>query len=180
MDAQTRRTAQVAREIGHDCLAVRVRLLNRAVTRIYDTALRPHGLTIAQLNLLASIANRQPAPAGELARLLSMEISTLSRNARLLEADGLIQIERAEHGNGRILTLTDAGAKKLAKLRPAWHTAQGRAQALLGDDAAESIRQLVDGMFAEQLTSEQPEPSPQALASPATMRTPSVASAAHP
>jgi DNA-binding MarR family transcriptional regulator len=151
VDATTRRGALVAREIGNDCLAVRVRLLNRAITRVYDAALRAHGLTIAQLNLLASIANRQPAAAGALARLLSMEISTLSRNARLLEADGLIRVERAEHGNGRILTLTHAGAEKLAELRPAWRTAQHRAQQLLGDDAAESITRLVDRMFAEQL-----------------------------
>ena len=120
MDTAQRRGARVASEIGRDCLAVRVRLLNRAVTRIYDAALRAHGLTIAQLNLLTSIANRQPAPAGEVAQLLWIEISTLSRNAGLLKDEGLIKIERAKHGNGRMLTLTDAGAAKLAELRPAW------------------------------------------------------------
>jgi DNA-binding MarR family transcriptional regulator len=154
MDTVRRRGAQVASEIGRDCLAVRVRLLNRAITRIYDAALRPHGLTIAQLNLLISIANRQPAPAGEVARLLSMEISTLSRNARLLRDQGLIEIEHAEHGNGRMLTLTDEGAERLAELRPAWRSAQQHAQGLLGDDAARSIKQLVDQMFADQLTTE--------------------------
>jgi DNA-binding MarR family transcriptional regulator len=154
MDTAQRRGAHVANEIGRDCLAVRVRLLNRAVTRIYDAALRPHGLTIAQLNLLTSIANRQPAPAGEIAQLLSMEISTLSRNARLLQAEGLIENEHAERGNGRILTLTDAGAETLVELRPAWRTAQKQAQELLGDDAARSVKQLVHHMFAEQLTTE--------------------------
>jgi DNA-binding MarR family transcriptional regulator len=154
MNTAQRRGARVAREIGRDCLAVRVRLLNRAVTRIYDAALRAHGLTIAQLNLLTSIANRQPAPAGEVARLLSMEISTLSRNARLLENEGLVQIGPAEHGNGRMLSLTDTGVEKLADLRPAWRTAQQQARELLGDDAARSIKQLVDQMFAEQLTTE--------------------------
>jgi|HubBroStandDraft_6_1064221.scaffolds.fasta_scaffold112151_2 DNA-binding MarR family transcriptional regulator len=152
MDTARRRGARVANEIGRDCLAVRVRLLNRAITRIYDAALRPHGLTIAQLNLLISIANRQPAPAGEVARLLSMEISTLSRNARLLSTQGLIEIEHAEHGNGRILTLTDEGSEKLAELRPAWRAAQRDAQGLLGDDAARSIKRLVDQMFADELT----------------------------
>ncbi|HXW57951.1 MAG TPA: MarR family transcriptional regulator [Solirubrobacteraceae bacterium] len=150
METAQRRGARIASEIGRDCLAVRVRLLNRAVTRIYDAALRPHGLTIAQLNLLTSIANRQPAPAGEVALLLCMEISTLSRNARLLEDAGLIEVERAERGNGRVLSLTRAGADKLAELRPAWRVAQGQAQALLGDDAARSITQLADRMLAEQ------------------------------
>ena len=154
MDTAQRRAARVAGEIGRDCLAARVRLLNRAVTRIYDAALRPHGLTIAQLNLLTSIADRQPAPAGEVAQLLSMEISTLSRNARLLQGERLIQIEHAEHGNGRLLTLTDAGAEKLAELRPAWRAAQQQAQELLGDDAARSIKLLVDRMCAEQLATE--------------------------
>src|SRR6478752_4550427 len=130
MNTAQRRGARIASEIGRDCLAVRLRLLNRAVTRIYDDALRPHRLTIAQLNLLTSIANQQPAAAGDVAQLLSMEISTLSRNARLLRDEGLIQIEHAEHGNGRILSLTDAGAEKLAELRPAWRTAQQQAQEL--------------------------------------------------
>jgi DNA-binding MarR family transcriptional regulator len=139
---------RIAREIGRDCLAVRVRLLGRAVTRIYDAALRPHGLTIAQLNLLATIAIRQPVPAGGVAQLLSMEISTLSRNARLLEEDGLIHIEPAEHGNGRVLALTDAGSEKLAELRPAWLDAQRLAHELIGDELAASIKRSVDGMFA--------------------------------
>jgi DNA-binding MarR family transcriptional regulator len=143
------RGARVAHEIGRDCLAVRVRLLGRAVTRIYDTALRPHGLTVAQLNLLATIATRQPVAAGLVARLLSMEVSTLSRNAQLLQHDGLIQIERAGHGNGRVLTLTEAGGEKLAELRPAWRDAQKQAYDLIGGAVATSIARRVDEMFAE-------------------------------
>jgi DNA-binding MarR family transcriptional regulator len=108
-------------------------------------------LTIAQLNLLATIANRQPIRAGELARLLSMEISTLSRNARLLEAEGLVQIDRAGHGNGRILGLTDAGAERLVELCPAWRAAQNQSRHLLGDDASDSIKHLVNDMFADQV-----------------------------
>jgi len=81
-----------------------------------------------------------------------MEISTLSRNARLLQQDGLIQIEQAERGNGRVLSLTDAGAEKLAKLRPAWRDAQRHAHELLGNAASEAIKQLVDPTFAERGT----------------------------
>jgi DNA-binding MarR family transcriptional regulator len=108
-------------------------------------------LTIAQVNLLTSIANRQPIRAGELALLLSMEISTVSRNARLLQAEGLVQIDRAAHGNGRILELTDAGAEKLVELRPAWRAAQNRSRHLLGDDAADSLKHLVNDVFAAQV-----------------------------
>jgi DNA-binding MarR family transcriptional regulator len=153
-DAKNRRSARVAKEIGTDCLAVRVRLLSRSITRIYDGALRPHGLTVAQLNLLTTVANEQPVAAGRVAELLSMEISTLSRNARLLADEGLIGIEHARHGNGRVLRLTAAGGERLVELRPAWRAAQDEAQAMLGDDAAGSIKRLVDRMFIEQLATD--------------------------
>jgi DNA-binding MarR family transcriptional regulator len=142
----------VLNEIGKDCLGVRIRLLNRTVTRIYDAALRPHALTAAQLNLLAAIESLEPARAGELADLLSMEISTLSRNAHLMEREGWVTIERAGRGNGRVLRLTRAGARKLEAATPAWRHAQKQARSLLGDDGASLIRDLVDGIWAEQIS----------------------------
>jgi DNA-binding MarR family transcriptional regulator len=142
----------VLNEIGKDCLGVRIRLLNRTVTRIYDAALRSHGLTAAQLNLLAAIDSLEPARAGELADLLSMEISTLSRNAHLMEREGWVTIEPAERGNGRVLHLAKAGARKLEEATPAWRRAQKEARSLLGNDGASVIRDLVDGIWAERIS----------------------------
>ena len=48
-------------EIAGNCLAVRVRLLGRAVTSLYDHALEEHGVSIAQINLLNA---RVPALGG--------------------------------------------------------------------------------------------------------------------
>jgi DNA-binding MarR family transcriptional regulator len=146
--AETRRS-RAAAEIGRDCLAVRVRLLSRTITRIYDSALRPHGVTIAQVNLLASIANFQPVPSGKLADALSMEISTLSRNVALMEREGWVGVLKADRGNGRFLRLTEAGTAKLDELKPAWSAAQKEAAALLGPDATRSIMKLVDDVLAE-------------------------------
>jgi DNA-binding MarR family transcriptional regulator len=137
-------------EIARDCLGVRVRLLNRTMTRIYDAALRPHGLTAAQLNLLASIQNLEPARASKIADLLSMEISTLSRNAHLMQRRGWLTIEPAERGNSRLLRLTKQGARKLDEATPAWRQAQQEASSVLGKDGAALIRKLVDGIWAEQ------------------------------
>jgi DNA-binding MarR family transcriptional regulator len=144
-----RAQSRVAMEVGRDCLAVRVRLLNRRITRLYDAALRPHGLTIAQLNLLTSIANTQPVRSGKLADALSMEISTLSRNVRLMEREGWIEVLHAQRGNGRVLTLADAGARKLDELEPAWKAAQLQARELLGDDTAASIKGRADELLSE-------------------------------
>ena len=138
--------------MAEECLAVRVRLLSRRLSRIYDGALRPLGLTIAQRTLLSVIEVIESAPAGRVADLLAMEISTLSRNARIMERDGWITIERAEHGNGRILRITSAGLQKLREAKPAWDAAQVQARGLLGDEGAQELKRLGDGVWDNQLT----------------------------
>src|SRR3954453_16138964 len=149
----TRKRSQApAEEIAFNCLAARVRLLNRAISRVYDTALRPYDVTVAQLNLLSAVGQLEPVPAHKLADLLSLQISTLSRNMHLMENAGLITISPAERGNGRILTLTKAGASKLEELLPAWQEAQREAAALMGPDARRAVKGLADGLLAEQLT----------------------------
>jgi len=138
-------------EIGRDCLAARVRLLNRVISGLYDRALRPYDVTVAQLNLLSAIAQAEPVAAGKLADLLSLEISTLSRNMHLMEELGLIRIAKAERGNGRVISITDVGKRKLAEVLPAWRAAQHEAADLLGSDTREPLKRLVDGLLAERL-----------------------------
>ena len=151
--AETAREAVGPRgtQMAEECLAVRVRLLSRRLSRIYDGALRPLGLTVAQLNVLSVIEVIDCAPAGRVADLLAMEISTLSRNARIMESEGWITIQRAERGNGRILRLTSAGRQKLRKARPAWDRAQTEAHELLGDEGTQELKRLGDGVWDDQL-----------------------------
>jgi DNA-binding MarR family transcriptional regulator len=151
--AETAREAVGPRgtQMAEECLAVRVRLLSRRLSRIYDGALRPLGLTVAQLNVLSVIEVIDCAPAGRVADLLAMEISTLSRNAHIMENEGWITIERAERGNGRILRLTSAGRQKLRKARPAWDRAQTEARELLGDEGTQELKRLGDGVWDDQL-----------------------------
>jgi len=143
-------THPVAAEIGRDCLAVRVRLLNRTLSRVYDTALRPVGLTVAQLNILSTVANFEPIAAGRVSELLSMEISTLSRNMRGLQAAGLLDVTPAERGNGKVLRLTPAGGDKLTQAKPAWDSAQAQTRELLGAQAADTIHQVVDEFWGRE------------------------------
>lgn len=156
--AAAARGARASEEIGANCLAVRVRLLNRTITRIYDAALRPCGLTVAQLNLLSTIAHLGQPPSHEVAERLSMEISTLSRNAQLMQSSGWIDVLPAERGNGRLLSLTEAGAAKLEQALPAWREAQAQTRELLGEDAAEYLTQLVNELWLEQLRQSRDKP----------------------
>ena len=80
-------TEQIIEDVGDRCLALRALSTARAVTRRYDAALRPSGLTITQFTLLISIARLKPVAISALADVLSMERTSLSRNLKPLEAD---------------------------------------------------------------------------------------------
>ena len=128
--------------IAGECLAVRVRLLNRTITAIYDAALRPLGLTTGQLNILVVIARRGPMSPGEVARRLNMEKSTVSRNIERMRKNGWLTATAADAGRTQQLTLTRPGKALLEKSVPAWEEAQTQARAVLGQRGAESIHRV--------------------------------------
>jgi DNA-binding MarR family transcriptional regulator len=130
----------IAREIASECVGVQVRMLNRAMSRIYDDVLRPHGVKFSQLNILTVVALRGPIQPVEVARILSLEKSTLSRNLRILEDRGWVESHSGESGNTLQLRLTAAGRRLLKSAAPAWREAQEIVTAALGERVASSIR----------------------------------------
>ena len=104
------------------CLAARRRA--RAVTRHFEAKLRPHGLRATQFSILAALALAGPVPMGELARLLGLERTTLTRGALLLERDGWVRNDSSPDGRERPLRLTASGRRKLESAYPAWKAAQ--------------------------------------------------------
>jgi len=113
-----------AAEIARDCMASRVRRLERLLTRIYDEAIREQGLTGSQLELLVAIELSGPTTAAAVGRLLELEKSTVSRNLARLVAAGLVD---ASGG----LRITPAGAAAIAACHPAWQAAQRKARLAL-------------------------------------------------
>ena len=125
--------------IASECIAVRIRLLNRTVTSIFDEALRPLGVKVSQLNVLIVVAKRGPMPPGDVARRLNMEKSTLSRNVDRMRARGWLKVSEGESGRKQILELGPAGRKLIEKSLPFWKKAQAQTEALLGQQGARSI-----------------------------------------
>src|SRR3954471_10149595 len=132
------RDRPVAEVIAAECLAVRVRALNRAVTALYDDALRPHGLRVGQLNLLVAVARLGTARPGDLCWALCMDKSTLSRDVEVMRRNDWLAVEDGS-GRSRPLRITPAGEALLAQVVPAWRRAQERARTLIGDDGAEAV-----------------------------------------
>ena len=119
------------RRIEGECFAGRVRILSRVATRIYDDALRPHGVRVSQMNVLAAVAARGPVPASQICRRLRLDKSTLSRDLdRLLERGWVRSTQGA--GRARDLDATDSGRALIRAVLPAWDVAQERARRVLG------------------------------------------------
>jgi DNA-binding MarR family transcriptional regulator len=121
-------------EIARDCVAVRLRLLNRVVTNLYDDALRPLGLKVSQMNILVVAARLGIAEPSQMCRLLQMDLSTLSRNLERLRARGWIEAVRDRDARVHPFRVTDAGRELIRQAYPAWQEAQGRATELLGEE----------------------------------------------
>jgi DNA-binding MarR family transcriptional regulator len=131
---------QLARSIRGECMALRVRQLNRRITRIYDTALRPHGVSTAQLNVLVALALAKDARPTDIAQALALEKSTLSRNLERMVGRGWIEVLPGEQGTTQRLRLLPAGRRVIEEAMPAWRAAQRQAAAELRPDLVASLR----------------------------------------
>jgi DNA-binding MarR family transcriptional regulator len=117
--------------IAGECLAGRVRVLNRVITGIYDDALRPHKVRVSQMNVLVAIAALGKTRATDVCRLLRLDKSTLSRDLDRLLARRLVRATPAQ-GRTKDLEATDAGRALIEKVMPAWQIAQERVREILG------------------------------------------------
>jgi DNA-binding MarR family transcriptional regulator len=134
--------------IGENCFNSRLRLLNRVVSKIYNDALRPHGLTASQLNILVLIARRTQVSPADVCNRLKMDISTLSRNVDRMKAQGWIIVETdPDDARAHSLRLSAQGRRLIEKSSPAWEEAQAKVEDLIGHNgvialvkAAEKIR----------------------------------------
>ncbi len=133
----------IAASTAATCLATRVRQLSRIITRVYDDAMRPLGITASQYTLLAQLASRDGITAVEIGHELDIEKSTLSRNLKRLLALGHIIMDPPAGRRGRGLHLTPKGQAVLKEAYPIWQGAQTRAIAAMGADSRERLDDLL-------------------------------------
>jgi DNA-binding MarR family transcriptional regulator len=139
-------SASAIDEIVGDCLAVRVRLIGRAVTALYDGALSGSGLTIAQVNLLAGLGKVGPCSPSKLGDALQLERSTVSRNLNLLLNHGWIEALSSDAKGVREVALTRAGRAKIESVIPEWRGAQRQAAQLLGPTGVKAVERIANSM----------------------------------
>jgi DNA-binding MarR family transcriptional regulator len=129
-----------AAEVIRDCIATRLRMANRVVTKAYDDALRPLSLKVTQLSMLVVAEDRGLIRQSEVGAELQLDDSTLSRNLERMRANGWLEEAPADDARVHSYRLTEAGRALLGEAIPAWRSAQREARRLLGDAGVQALR----------------------------------------
>jgi len=128
------------KRVERECVGFRVRKLNRVVSAIYDGALASTGLKTSQFTVLVAVANRESVRPAELAKLLQMDESTLSRNVERMRVKGWLRLESEEDRRSHLIHVTDKGQALIRKGLPAWQQAQEVITGRLGADGVAAMR----------------------------------------
>jgi DNA-binding MarR family transcriptional regulator len=128
-------------EASGTCVCFHLRKTARTVTQFYDRMLAPSGLRATQFTLLQVVHRVGALPFTVLAEGLGMDRTTLTRNLRPLERDGLVRTGTGpDDRRVRVVTLTPRGEKKLAEAEPLWARAHQRMTGGLGSATWQSLR----------------------------------------
>ena len=131
-----------AAEVVRDCLATRLRMANRVITRMYDDALRPLGLKVTQLSMLVVAEDRGLIRQSQVGAELQLDDSTLSRNLERMRTNGWLEEVSAHDARVHSYRLTEEGKTLLDKAIPAWRNAQREAKRLLGNAGVQTLRRF--------------------------------------
>ena len=121
----------------------------RAITRVYDDALRSTGLRATQISVLAAIGARGALSIKSLADSLAMERTTLTRNLRPLEERGYVALAPEGRHRSRVLTLTRSGRSALADALPLSENAQRATKERLGSQRWRGVQEALEELTQE-------------------------------
>jgi len=120
-------TAEIkqCQEFGKTCVVYNLRRASRAVTQLYEEHLKPSGLLPTQFTLLAAVRVMGPVQMSRIAKELVLDRTTLTRNLRPLEREGLLSVAYSKNDQRlREISITNKGMKKLKLAIPCWQEAQ--------------------------------------------------------
>jgi DNA-binding MarR family transcriptional regulator len=130
------------------CAAFSLRKTARAVTQVYDEALREAGLRSTQFTVLVAVAKVQPVSVGALAQKTLMDATTMTRNLALLKAEGLVTVGARGAKREKLVRLTAKGQKALARATPVWRDMQTRFIGTFGQRKWDDVRRDLETLAA--------------------------------
>jgi DNA-binding MarR family transcriptional regulator len=122
-----------------NCVCFNMRSVARAFTQFYDGQMRRYGIRPTQTPVLGALAGKSGWSMEELSNWLGMDRTTLVRNLRPLEREGLVEMTGTGRGGRVSLSITPKGRMELENVMPAWRSAQQAAVETLGEQRWSAI-----------------------------------------
>ena len=126
------------------CTNFKLRQLARRVSQLYDAEVGKAGLKTTQYSLLSHVLRLGPIRPGELAAVMTMDASTLTRNLQPMVAAGWLELAPGDDARSRSVRITPAGRDKRAEAQRHWKAAQENLNRLLGGDSVHALHALLD------------------------------------
>lgn len=121
------------------CISSRILKCNRIISGVFRKHLLPYNITNSQMSILFILAKRGTSTQQELATMLYLEKSTISRNMKRLFDGDLI-----EKKNAKQIEITATGKGFLERIIPAWDCAMEESRALLTEKGEEALTILLN------------------------------------
>jgi len=125
------------------CVCGRLRRAARALTQLYDDAMAPCGLRVTQFSLVRTLLREGPTRITDLANLVLLDRTALSRTLEPLVADGYVRITAGRDARTREVELTRAGRAAYARALPYWQEAQKVVERKLGEPRIDALVELL-------------------------------------
>ena len=134
-------TFETTVHVYNHCLCFAAQRAARALSRRFDEALAPLGLTSWQFSLLTSLNQPEAPSMGSIAALLVMDRTTLTANLKPLEQRGFVEIA-VDPADRRVrrLKLSSAGRRVLRSAMPIWVETHGEIDLLVTPPEAKALR----------------------------------------
>lgn len=132
------------------CACNKLRRSARILSGLYDEALAPTGLSVAQFSLLRMLERAGPCSLTEFGAVTGYDRTTLNRTLAPLEKAGFVACACGEDKRARIVEITPAARAVLKKGHPLWEEAQAKVDAALGGerDALFALLDRIEGLRA--------------------------------
>ena len=126
------------------CMCASFRRASRALTHLYDAALRPVGLRSTQFTILQVLSRAGEVSQGRLGRILAMDSTTLTRTLRIMVRQKWIAERRGDDRRERLLRLDKPGRDQFHRALPAWEKAQAQLKRQVGDQRWHDLMKLTN------------------------------------
>jgi DNA-binding MarR family transcriptional regulator len=126
------------------CLCASLRRTSRALTQLYEEALRPLGLRGSQFTILQVLSLAGEMTQGEMGHFLAMDSTTLTRTLAIMSRHGWITRRRGQDRREWRIGLSRTGKAQFAQALPHWEKVQALVKKKLGGNRWDELMQLTN------------------------------------